>query len=198
MPSPYPLPAGCIFREDFRNPALAARNGIVFTGGNPFVQAGANFGVSKKANRSIWIPTKICSFFVGCSLKGYTGLYRTLLWVGTGSTAYVEFGMSNSSNVFYIYSSASGLKTSSAFTPDTKMHTVTLVCDGTNGTLYLDNTVMWTGAFTVTAGNAQSFSIGNNNNPVTGSDCLIDMFAGFNRAISADEIAQLYRRMRGA
>jgi hypothetical protein len=33
MASPYPLPPGCIFREDFKSPALAAQNGLVVKSG---------------------------------------------------------------------------------------------------------------------------------------------------------------------
>lgn len=104
----YPLQQGCIFREDFKSPELAARNGLVSIGnpGPTWVSNGVRFGVTNSfVGKRIAIQSS-GTFISESQLLPWTGLYKTLFHVariGGGGITACEVGWSNVSNRIYVF-----------------------------------------------------------------------------------------------
>jgi hypothetical protein len=195
MASPYPLPPGCIFREDFKSPALAAQNGLVITG-NPIAA-----GVLRMATGTqIFAPElksvrpNTFTLMADVSATGFIGSYRTLVRSLSGVDI-LHFGFDNTTNRMYWYDG--GLRYSSVFALKRSLFAVSIT--GGLASFYQDGALLGTSGANLNKSTATTLvTIGStstlNNQLFTDPVHSLRMYY---YAMSAEEIAADYRTIRG-
>jgi hypothetical protein len=197
MPSPYPLPKGCIFRERFENPLLAQRNGLVITG-NPWLGAGVR-GVRSTSSVLIQVPrlssarpvavTVLCDIDVAA----FTGNYRTVLGIYKEDSTVTSVGFQDSVNRAFFNGTT---LVSAPFTPGAGIFAWT--SDGTTAAMFQNGVYLGGGASASKPQNGSGSCI------LLNSTLGSQYFGGvcreiilFNYALSADEISQYTRLLKG-
>jgi hypothetical protein len=198
MPSPYPLPPGCIFREDFRNPTLAAQNGLVITG-NPFAAAGLRM-VAGSLVLSTAITASLLSapktFIWSTVFTGSSGQYQTLMRLSQGSGRVFQIGIKNDSNSLFWVAGGAVYTNGSVIPTGRKLFAI--VSNGTVLTFYANGSQIGSASdgFAKPTG-AATLSIGSELGGSLIYRDLVDQIRIYDYAMSADEIAQDYRTIRG-
>jgi hypothetical protein len=201
MPSPYPLPKGCIFRERFENPLLAQRNGLVITG-NPWRAKGVLVGAGMQilVPRIAPLKPRGVTIIANVNVLQFGGAYRKILDTVNGSNISIEVGLDNTSNKPFFYSSSLGSVALPSSSLQLGMRIVAWTSDGTNGVFY-DNGVSLGGAVCTIdyRGSGPSMvSIGSGvvlNNMRFESNMFEILL--FNYAMAQDEIQQYTRLLKG-
>lgn len=203
MPSPYPLSYGCIFREEFLNPYLAAQNGLVVTG-NPWLGGGAK-GVAVTAGNTILVPklvgikTNIITILIDAEFYpagSGPALYSEAFRVHTPAGEKLIFGRQRSDGTLYVSSGVAAVF-SSTISRGRKLVGVSL--DGTNATFFSNGNSMGTSVFNTTRIGGSYVMIGS---PVPISaqyywTLPIYSISIYNYAMTPSEILQNYQITRG-
>jgi hypothetical protein len=204
MPSPYPLSYGCIFREEFINPYLAAQNGLVQYG-NPWLGVGMS-GVKLDGSNYFTVPRlSPCRFgaitiIADVSAEAFTATYRiafAAIRVGSGIPP-LEVGYKASVNEsWFVLNSAR----SAVYTPK-KRSIMAWVGDGTNMFFYQDGAYLGTGASAISGvtGGSTTVTIGCRG-PVGGTlygfGGNMFEFSLYNYAMTSSEILQNFQLSKG-
>lgn len=186
-----PLLPRCIFREDFRNPAMAAANGLVITG-NPWNASGVKCLTGTQITvpgLSSYQPTSL-TIIADIDYTSFTGQYRTLFHLIHGNTV-AQCGLNPSTNQPFWYDSGARLPAGSI---STGRRILAWSCNGTIVTFFSDGYSIGfsTGTILRFFGSNQ-FTIGSTNtlNSQIFNSQLYS-FRIYNYAMSSDEIRQDY------
>lgn len=198
MPSPYNLPYGCIFREDFINPYLASQNGLVITG-TPWLGNGVQ-GVLSKTGTLISVPrltSRISpiTIIADIDLTAFTGTDRTIIHHYRSNGALYWAALSGTSN--RLFWNADVRTESNEYTPGRSI--IAYSCTGVTTSFYQNGNSLGSGAGVIKSyTGANYFSIGST---LTLNDKLLltPMYSLsiYNYAMSASEILQNYQLTRG-
>lgn len=200
MASPYPLPPGCIFREDFKSPALAAQNGLVITG-NPWMAGGArtSAGNTILGNYDLNNVALLSSFtiIVDVDLAQFTGTERGL-WCVVADGAYSTILLSAlaGENRLNVGSSSTGNVALGTFVPGRRI--LALSCTGSSVAMYIDGALSATASLTRYKRTYYNFVVGMVRSVGTNTfGGLFRSLRAYNYAMTAEEIAADYRKIRG-
>ena len=196
MASPYPLPPGCIFREDFVNPTLAAQNGLVITG-TPWVAS----GVRVRTGMQISVPSLVnftppsngTTLVFDATVGGFNGTYRTAFLL-SGTLARIYVGIDAATNRLFWQDGT--LRFSSTFSTGRRLFAAS--ASGSTISWYQDGAPLGTSIVVLNRGNPSKCFIGSTD--VLDIGLFLDPLHSirlYNYALSANEIAQDYRTIRG-
>lgn len=193
MNSPYPLPPGCIFREDFKNPMLAAQNGL--TGLPVWIPGGvrlstANLSRSKIANG------QLMTVIVDAIVLPANGNYHSLINQFDTVTSGNEFNIGLDPTNKMFWSVAIVTVSSSVVTPGRRM--LYWTSNGANGEFFVDGVSIGTRITDASVPRANPrLSFGAYLGVSQRSNHPITQIRLYNYAMTASEIAADYRTVRG-
>lgn len=192
-----PLPYGCIFREDFVNPTLAADNGLVITG-NPWVAAGVRPTTGARLHKpKLNLRGTQNTVIFECEAKAFSGAAQHIFETGDGSRIF-QAVFSGTANQWYIYWGGAGVAVDTEYT--VKPYTIfAFSISGLNYAFFRDG--VQTKASTLSSSGpipgAVRTEIGANYSGALPLNRVLKSFRVYNYAMSAYEIAQDYRTIRG-
>jgi len=187
-----------IFREDFRNPALAAANGLIVSGCTWFANGGIFANGSITHNDPKFGPRDSFTFIINTNVTPFTGNYRILMALRTGGLLAYGFAFNSNSNRLACVSSFSGYGVSSVDV-DIGFSTLVMAKSGSSATFYQNGAQKGSSVTTpyqeanqpliLTIGSTVSTRYLNEQ---------ISQARVYNYAMSADEIKQDYLTIRGS
>lgn len=194
MASPYPLPSGCIFREDFANPMLAADNGLI---GSPVWIPGGGVQLSASGlSRYKTANGKLMTVVVDAVVLPANGNFHCFLNQFDTGTGVNEFniGLGPTNNMYW--SVAAVTVSSSSVASGRRMLYWTSA--GSNGGFFVDGVSI--GTKTTDASVSRSnvrLSVGAYLGASQRTRHPMLQLRIYNRVMSNDEIAADYRTIRG-